>query len=106
MKFTRLWDKLTPPTYARNMINIDAVLKNLTLRDNFGAQFFEELTLTSGQEISLPHSLKSTPKYRIIVRQRGNGLITDGSQLWTDTQIFFKNHGPDTVTFTVAILRG
>lgn len=93
-------------SFSKNMVELNTILRNLSLGDNFGAQILEEQTLTNGQEVSLPHSLKSTPKYRIIVRQRGNGLITDGSQLWTDTQIFLKNNGPDTVTFSVAILRG
>ena len=88
-----------------DMVNqLNVVLVKMTFDDNF-SKATREVTIPAGVELEIPHNLKVTPKYRIIARQRGDGLITDGEAAWTDTVIYLKNNGAVEVTLTVIILR-
>ena len=83
----------------------DLEKKNLTFDENFSC-LSKSVTIKAGKTIRVDHNLKSVPKYRIIVRQSGNGLITDGEQnTWTDKYITLKNNGAENVTLTVLIVR-
>ena len=83
---------------------LNAFLDKITLEDNFSADI-KQVEIANGVELAIPHGLKVTPKYRIILRQRGNSLITDGDTTWTDKLIYLKNNGANDVTLTVMILR-
>lgn len=84
---------------------LNTFLASMTLGDNMSAHPITA-TIPAGVEIKISHGLKTVPRYRIIVRQRGNGLITDGEEAWTDTYVTFKNNGAAAVTFTAMLLRG
>lgn len=106
MKVPKFLLSFLPESFSRNMEDLNTILRNLTLEDNLACQIVNGLTINSGSEISVPHSLKSTPKYFIILRQQGNGNIVDGDSAWTDTQVFLKNVGASQAVVTVALLRG
>jgi hypothetical protein len=72
---------------------------------NFDGQIIENLTLTNGEEKDVSHTLGVVPKFRIILRQEGNGVITDIPSGWIKSSIKIKNNGPDSVTLTLFLVR-
>lgn len=72
--------------------------------DNYNCQVIQ-IAIPATTEIRLPHALKTTPKYRIIHRQIGNGLVTDGAEAWTNSYITLTNNGAVEVLVTVGIYR-
>ena len=81
-------------------------LKRLDFTNNMSGQIAENITIGAGLEVEIPHSLKVTPKYRIILKQQGNGVITDGSENWTSRFIYLKNEGAVDVIISVFLARG
>lgn len=61
---------------------------------SFGGQVIENITLPVGVEVEIPHSLKMTPKYRIILKQNSGVHISDGDSAWDDKKIFLKAETP------------
>lgn len=103
MKTTGIDPKSPPEAFLPAIIT---ALQNLTLGDNFSAQVVQVM-IPATTEVRVPHGLKSVPLYRIILRQRGNGLVTDGTaEAWNDKYITLYNQGAAEVTITVMILRG
>ena len=49
------------------------------------------------------HYLGTIPKYRIILTQEGNGVISDISSEWTESYITIRNNGTEKVTLTLLI---
>lgn len=92
-------------TYYNELVEeIDAGMRgNLTITENLRSDI-RQITIDSGETAIINHSLKKTPKYRIILRQSGNGLISDGD-IWTDKKISLVNNGPDEVKLTVGIFK-
>ena len=86
--------------YSDNIDKLNTGLATLSFFDNMNGQI-KDITqeIPSGDEINVPHNLRGTPIGAIILRQQGNGSITDGSLQWTPEKITIKNNGPDTVTF-------
>ncbi len=79
-------------------------LTKLSFSDNFDSFEFSA-TLANGESLSHRNSLTRIPKGYIIIKQKGNGLITAGDAAWTQDSVNLKNNGPDTVEFTVVFLR-
>lgn len=79
--------------------------RNLSLQSNFDGQIVENLTFTAGETKQIPHSLGKIPKFRIILRQEGNGVISDIPSGWTDKSIKLINNGAVSVTATIMIVR-
>ena len=80
-------------------------LRRLNFFDNF--QTFQavvtipaatELPIVNGFEGNLVNSI---PTGRIIVRQTGNGVITDGPTPWSADFVYLTNNGAVPVTITV-----
>ena len=87
-----------------NLIDFVQVgFSQISLSHNFSAEI-KEVVIPAGVDLEIPHSLRLTPKYRIILRQRGNAVITDET-LWTDKKIYLKNNGAVEVTLTVMIVK-
>lgn len=79
-------------------------LGRLSFADNF--QSFETtVTIAAGTEKAIPNYLGTQALKRIIVRQTGNALITDGDTAWTDNFVYLKNNGSNSVTATVIFMR-
>lgn len=64
-----------------------------------------DVEIAAGAEIRISHLLKSIPKYRLILGQTGNGVITDVKTKWTQDYITLKNEGAVAVTLTIMIIR-
>lgn len=73
--------------------------------NNMGGQIIDNVTIPASTSIRISHSLKLTPKYRIITRQINGGAIIDGDDSWTDTYISLKNTGGTDAIVSVLILK-
>lgn len=85
-------------------------LLKLNFGENFESFRVDNVVIKSGTEIAISNQLKtksnnSIPNSRIIVRQIGNGLVTDGSTAWTINLLYLFNQGPDDVTISVVFFK-
>jgi hypothetical protein len=64
-----------------------------------------DASIGAGAEVRISHSLQSTPKYRLLLRQVGNGVITDVNDKWNDKYVTLKNNGLVAVDITVMLIR-
>ena len=86
--------------YSDNIDKLNIGLAKLSFTDNMNGQITDvEREILSGEEANIPHNLNGVPIGMLVLRQRGNGTITDGDFEWTPQKITIKNNGPDTVTF-------
>jgi hypothetical protein len=86
------------------------VIKALSLKRNFNCFITEvEFQATgdaSGRDSqSIQHFLGVTPKYRIILRQTGNGVLVDTPSEWNSSSITMTNKGSEVVNATIMIVR-
>lgn len=87
----------------RDKDELNNAIRNVSLSNNFSGTVIENITLPIGEEVEIPHNLKSVPKFRIILRQRGELTIIDGDTPWTDTAIYLKAVGGAGGSFTTNI---
>lgn len=85
-------------------------LLKINFAENFESFRVNNLVIKNGQEVAISNQLKtkannSIPISRIIVRQTGNGLVTDGATAWTASLVYLKNNGPDDVTISVIFFK-
>lgn len=78
--------------------------KSLSFQSNFNGNI-QEVTVDATSSVDVYHSLGVIPKWRIILRQTGNGVISDIPEEWNESTVAFYNYGLSTVTFTVFIVR-
>jgi hypothetical protein len=78
--------------------------KSLSFQSNFNG-YIQEVTVDATSSIDVYHYLGVIPKWRIILRQTGNGVITDIPEKWNKNYVSFYNNGATSVTFTVLIAR-
>lgn len=64
------------------------------------------ITLAPNESKIISHGLRAIPKYRIILRQTGNAVITDVNQYWTDKTIGLLNNSANSVSLTIKLLPG
>lgn len=64
------------------------------------------VSLAPNETKIIPHGLRVIPKYRMILRQTGNAVITDVDELWTEFTIGLKNESANAVTLTIKLLPG
>ena len=86
-----------------------AGLQLLSFADNFSS-FEVTATIGSGDTVTIPNRLATPNLKRLIVRQTGDGVITDGVQPngnvgWTKDFVYLKNNGAVDVTATVIFMR-
>lgn len=97
------------PTFSEESFSDMANSLNTLLRrigtDNISGEI-ATVEIPAGIELAIPHNLKVTPKYRIILRNTGEFNIGDGDTPWTDKTIYLKNSGASTATLSILILRG
>lgn len=103
-KLRELDKEFDKDSYRDNMTEIEDSFRNLTISDNLQSYIAEGIVMPPGEEREVEHGLKIVPKYRIILRQRGDSLITDGDTEWTNGVIYLKNTGSNEVTLTVGII--
>lgn len=85
-----------------SVINLSA---RISFSENFNAYIAKDITISAGGTVSIEHSLGVIPKWRIILRQEGNGVISDVYSSWNTKTITLKNNGLETVTISVLIAR-
>jgi hypothetical protein len=78
----------------------------LSFESNFNGFIANDVSIGAGATISIQHFLGVKPKWRILLRQTGNGVITDVPLEWTDKVIVLKNEGAVTVVVSLLIARG
>lgn len=83
---------------------LNFITQNLSLRANFNGSI-QTFEVAAGETIDIQHFLQVVPQYRIILRQEGNGLLTDLPNLWNNKTITLKNNGSEAVKATVLILK-
>lgn len=94
--------------YLRNEMfawskNVTTALIRLDFLDNFQSFRVNELTIQPGETVRITNPLPFVPSARIIVRQVGNGLITDGD--WDIQILRLINNGAVPVTISVIFFK-
>lgn len=74
-------------------------LLRLDFVDNFSAFRVDDLVIPAGETAKITNALPATPTSRIIVRQTGNGLVTDGD--WNTKTLSLVNNGAVSVTISI-----
>ena len=85
--------------------SLNTVLNGMLVGENMGGQVVENIQLdgsTTGTKI--PHNLKVTPKYRIILNKNGPVEVYDSISEWSDKYIVMVSSAP--VTISILIMRG
>lgn len=98
---------------VRPVRNQDELMDQMNdlLRDGFSLEKdlrgdIIDIILAPNETKIIPHGLRVTPKYRLILRQTGNAVITDVDSLWTEFTIGLKNESANAVTLTIKLLPG
>ncbi len=85
------------------MKSIFAGLLKLNFKDNFDSFTVADLTIPAGQEVNITNGLGFIPSGRLIVRQTGDGLVTDG--VWDINIVRLFNNGAVDVVITVIFFK-
>jgi hypothetical protein len=78
--------------------------KFISFQSNFDGKI-SSVTIAATSKARIQHFLGVIPKWRVILRQEGNGVITDVSSEWTDKYITLYNNGAESVTLSLLIAR-
>lgn len=81
------------------------LLKNISFEVNFNGQIIENITFAAGETKTISHGLGMKPKYRVILRQEGNGVLDDIPSGWNNFSIQMRNNGAVSVTATIMLVR-
>jgi len=80
--------------------------RGVTLLNNMNGQIIEVTLPAAGTEVDVRHNLNVTPKYRIILKQRGDGIILDGDTPWDGTTVYFKaSQATEDIITTILLMR-
>lgn len=71
----------------------------LNFNDNFNSFVVEGVTIAAGATVVITNQLRNIPNERTVVRQTGNGVITDGS--WNIESLELVNNGAVEVVISV-----
>ena len=87
--------------YNDNITELNYILRNLTLSNLDGE--IVTVTIPALSSLRINHKLRLIPKYRIILKQIGGGLIRDLE--YTPTYIELENTGADDAIITLIIVK-
>jgi hypothetical protein len=79
--------------------------RSISIQSNFDGYIAESVVFAIGATVKIQHFLGIKPKWRIILLQVGNGVLTDIPSEWNDKTISLKNNGAVEVTATIFIAR-
>jgi hypothetical protein len=79
--------------------------KSISLQSNFNAFIATNVSINPSESARIQHFLGVIPKWRVILRQTGNGVVTDVNTEWNETYITLKNNGTEVVVISVFIAR-
>lgn len=85
------------------MKDICTGLIRLDFLENFQSYRVTGLLIAAGDTVNITNPLPFIPRTRLIVKQTGNGLVTDGE--WTIQVLKLINNGADPVTVSVIFFR-
>lgn len=77
----------------------------ISIDSNFNGYIARDVTIAAGDTVKIQHFLGVIPKWRIILRQTGNGVVSDIPLEWNIKTISLKNNGAETVVISVLIAR-
>jgi hypothetical protein len=80
------------------------ITRNLSLDRNFSSSIVE-VSFAAGETKTISHFLGVKPKYRIILRQEGNGVLSDIPYLWSNVSATIINNGSVAVRATIMFLK-
>jgi hypothetical protein len=78
--------------------------KFISIQSNIDG-YIANVTIQSGESLAIQHFLGVVPKWRIILKQEGNGVISDIPSGWNDKIITLKNNGSESVNLSVLIAK-
>lgn len=78
---------------------VSGINGRLSFDDNFSSFLAKDVVIAAGAEATIPNELAVVPNERYIVRQTGNGVITDGE--WDLNTLRLVNNGSVSVTISV-----
>lgn len=81
------------------------LIKHISLRENFDGQIIENIVFDAGEEKTIHHKLGISPRYRLVLRQEGNGVLSDIPSGWNKFKIKIKNNGAVKVKATVLLVK-
>jgi hypothetical protein len=76
----------------------------ISLKENFDGDMVT-IIFAAGETKVIPHKLGKVPGGRIIIKQEGNGVLSDIPSGWNSTSIKMINNGAVQVTATMLIVR-
>lgn len=83
---------------------VNFLFKSFSLQSNFDGQVIDvEIDATTNKRVY--HKLGIVPKYRLILRQEGNGLLSDIPLEWNDKFVTIRNNGAVQVKATILLLK-
>jgi hypothetical protein len=85
------------------MKDITTGMIRLDFLDNFQSQRFDNIIILAGQIIELTNNRPYVPSARIIIRQIGDGVVTDGS--WSIQTLRLMNNGIVPITISVIFFK-
>jgi hypothetical protein len=92
--------------YNRLAKGVNFTNKRFSIQANFDGYIAKDVEIAANTSVKIQHFLGVRPKWRIILRQTGNGVITDIPEEWTDKVISLKNNSTtDSVRISVFIAR-
>ena len=90
--------------YNEMVKQISFLFKSLSLQSNFDCQIVD-VSIPATEDFRIYHRLGIPPKFRIILRQEGNGLLTDIPLEWNDKFVTIRNNGAVVVNATIALIK-
>lgn len=78
-------------------------LSSLSLTRNFNSQYIEDISMPATNTIRVYHRLNQIPSYKLVVKQSGGGLITDG--VFNKNYIELYNAGATTAIISIILFR-
>lgn len=90
--------------HNRLIASFNYLQRFMTLSKNFDG-YVTEVVLPATTATRIQHFLGKIPKYRIVLRQDGNGVISDIPSGWTDTYITLYNNGATEIRAVIFIVR-
>lgn len=80
----------------------DYIAEGFSLKNGLSGEIID-ISFAPNEEKQILHGLGSVPRYRLILRQEGNGLITDVSSKWTDQFVTLLNNSANAVKITIKL---
>lgn len=107
MRFPELRRIFTDKTFGDMVDALNTVFqRGITLVDNMDGQVVDVVLPSAGTEIGVRHNLKVPPKYRIILKHRGDGIILDGDTAWDGQTAYFKSsQATEDITAKILLMR-